>query len=238
VSGRPVDADGMRNDPVRVVIAHGDPLARRAIRDALEGNDIVVIAEAGNGRDALQLTLHYGPDVLMMDVVLPGLAGLTVTSRVLERNPGIAVVLLANDDGDDMGIASLRAGALGFLPKTVAPSSLPRVVRAAASGEPVVTWQLTKRLIDSLRHSSPDGHGTRPVRSPLTARQWEVLDLLCDGMSNDEIAGALVVSTETVRSHLKNIARTLGVGSREQAIEAARQMRSAIGDGRGPGAAT
>lgn len=217
---------GPRNGgPVRVVIADSDPLARRAIRDALQEAGVIVIAEAGNGRDAVQLGLYYGPDVVLMDVALRGLDGIAAMRRLHERTPDIAVVLLCDEEDEDLGLLCLRSGAMGFLPKTVAPATLPRVVRAAAVGEPVVTCRLTNRLIGAFRSISPDGHGVRPVRSALTGRQWEVLDLLCEGRSTDEIASALVISNETVRSHLKNIARALGVRSRQQAIETAQQIR-------------
>jgi two-component system, NarL family, response regulator LiaR len=216
--------------PVRVVIADSDPLARRAIRDALQEQNVVVIAEVGNGRDAVELGLHYVPDVVLMEVALRELDGIAAMRRLHERRPAIAVVLLCDEDDDDLGLLCLRAGATGFLPKTVAPATLPRAVRAAAAGEPVITRGLTSRLISALRAFSPDGRGLRPVRSPLTGRQWEVLDLLCEGMSTDEIARTLVVSSETVRSHLKNIARALGVRSRQQAIEVAQQIRSTMAE--------
>jgi NarL family two-component system response regulator LiaR len=225
VSSRPMHHEARETGSVRVVIADSDPLARRAIRDALEDGEIVVIAEAGNGRDAVQLGLHYGPHVVLMEVALRGLDGIAAMRRLHERRPDIAVVLLCDEDDDDLGLLCLRSGAMGFLPKTVAPATLPRAVRAAAAGEPVISRRLTRRLIDAFRTLSPDGRGMRPVRSPLTGRQWEVLDLLCVGMSTDEIARTLVVSAETVRSHLKNIARALGVRSRQQAIEAAQEIR-------------
>ena len=228
MSSTPFEHDAGPPAPVRVVIADTDPLARRAIRDALQDGKVVVIAEVGNGRDALQLGLHYIPDVLLMEVALPDLDGIAAMRRLHERHPEIAVVLLCDEDDDDLGLLCVRAGATGFIPKTVAPATLPRLVRAAAAGEPVVTRGLTNRLIDAFRAFSPDGRGLRPVRSPLTGRQWEVLDLLCEGLSTDEIARTLVVSSETIRSHLKNIARALGVRSRQQAIEAAQQIRSTM----------
>ena len=123
---------------------------------------------------------------------------------------------------------TLSSGASGFLPKTVSLETLPRAVRAAAAGEAVVTRRLTAELIDRLRRSSPDGTGLRPVRSELTSREWEVLDLLCRQLSTDEIADTLVLSHETVRSHVKNILRKLGVRSRKEAIEVARELRSGI----------
>jgi two-component system, NarL family, response regulator LiaR len=208
-------------DVLKVIIADDDPLARRAIRDALQEQGIVVIAEAAEGHDAVELVLHYDPDVVLMDVVLPRVDGIAATERI------VMVMMSANED-PDLGLLCLRAGASGFLPKTVALEALPRAIRAAANGEPVVTRGLTAELIDRLRQSSADGNGLRPVRSALTPREWEVLDLLCQQLSTDEIADVLVLSTETVRSHVKHILRKLGVRSRQQAIEVAKDLRCGI----------
>jgi two-component system, NarL family, response regulator LiaR len=216
------------DSPVRVIIADDDPLARRAVRDALQDAGIVVIAEASNGLDAVQLGLHYEPDVILMDVVMPGMDGVTATRKVCERAPHVKVVMLSANADDDVGLLCLRAGAAGFLAKSVSIASLPRALRAARDGEAVISRQLTTRLIEGLRRTPVDGVGLRPVRSPLTPREWEVLDMLCQDASTEEIADALVLSSETVRSHVKNILRKLGVGSRRQAVEAARRMRSDI----------
>ncbi|TML07191.1 MAG: response regulator transcription factor [Actinobacteria bacterium] len=215
-------------EALKVIIADDDPLARRAIRDALQDHGIVVIAEAAEGHDAVELVLHYDPDVVLMDVVLPRIDGITATRQILKRHPHVVVVMVSANEDPELGLMCLRAGASGFLPKTVSLETLPRAVRAAAAGEAVVTRRLTAELIDRLRRSSPDGTGLRPVRSELTSREWEVLDLLCRQLSTDEIADTLVLSHETVRSHVKNILRKLGVRSRKEAIEVARELRSGI----------
>jgi two-component system, NarL family, response regulator LiaR len=213
---------------LKVIIADDDPLARRAIRDALQAGGIVVIAEAAEGHDAVELVLHYDPDVVLMDVVLPRVDGIAATHRILKQNPAVVVVMMSANEDPELGLRCLRSGAGGFLPKTVPLEALPRAIRAAARGEPVVTRSLTAELIESLRRSSPDGKGLRPVRSALTPREWEVLDLLCQRLSTDEIADSLVLSNETVRSHVKNILRKLDVRSRQEAIEVARQLRSGM----------
>jgi DNA-binding NarL/FixJ family response regulator len=219
---------GVSETPVRVIIVDDDPLARGVVRDALRDAGVIVLAEAGDGREAVSLTLHFKPDVVVMDVVMPGLDGITATAHIVERAPQVAVVMLSANDDDAVGMQALRAGAIGFLPKTMGLASLPQALRAARAGEAVVSRRLTRRLIEGLRRSSPDGHGIRPVRSPLTSREWEVLDLLCEGRSTDDIAGVLVLSPETVRSHVKNILRKLQVQSRQQAIELAAELRSQL----------
>ena len=229
----PEDSDGVRaRQPLRVIVADDDPLARRVVRDALEAGGIVVIAEASTGREAVELSLHYKPDVVLMDLVMPDGDGIQATRRILARAPDLEIVILTSSDDDDIGIVGLRAGASGFLNKRAGVEALPRALRGAAAGEAVVSRRMTMRLVDSMRRTRADGAGIRPVRSPLTPREWEVLDLLCAGQSTDEIADTLVLSSETVRSHIKNLLRKLGVSSRQAAIDEARRMRSDLAGGR------
>src|SRR5947208_16993236 len=155
-------------EALKVIIADDDPLARRAIRDALQEQGIVVIAEAAEGHDAVELVLHYDPDVVLMDVVLPRVDGIAATHRILKDNPEVVVIMMSANEDPELGLLCLRSGAAGFLPKTVPLEALPRVIRAAAAGEPVVTRGLTAALIERLRRSSSDGSGLRPVRSQLT----------------------------------------------------------------------
>jgi len=223
----PEEADGARIDePLRVIVADDDPLARRVVRDALEAGGIVVIAEAANGREAVELSLYYKPDVVLMDLVMPDVDGIQATRRILAREPDVEVVILTSSDDDDVGLVGLRAGASGFLNKRAGVDALPRALRGAVAGEAVVSRRLTMRLVDTMRRTRPDGTGIRPVRSRLTPREWEVLDLLCTGQSTDEIAATLVLSSETVRSHIKNLLRKLGVSSRQAAVKEAHRMRA------------
>ncbi len=230
-SGRDDSAEFDADDaavPIRVVIADDDALARRVVRDALQDAGLTVIAEAVNGREAIELARYYRPDVVVMDAIMPGIGGLEATQAITAGSSTIKVVVLTSSDDEELGLMSLRSGAVGFVSKSVALSALPRAVASAHRGEAVVSRRLTMRLVDAVRSAGRDGSGVRPVRSPLTSREWEVLDLMCDGGSTDDIADALVLSPETVRSHVKNILRKLGVGSRSDAIHEARRMRSAI----------
>jgi DNA-binding NarL/FixJ family response regulator len=223
----PEEADGARHDvALRVIIADDDPLARRVVRDALEAGGIIVIAEAANGREAVELSLYYKPDIVLMDLVMPEFDGIQATRQILAREPDVEVVILTSSDDDEVGIVGLRAGASGFLNKRAGVDALPRALRGAVAGEALVSRRLTMRLVDTIRRTRADGAGIRPVRSRLTPREWEVLDLLCDGQSTDEIADALVLSSETVRSHIKNLLRKLGVRSRQAAVEEARRLRA------------
>jgi len=211
---------------LRALIADDDPLARRVIKDALESGSVRVIAEARDGRQAVELALYHRPDVVVMDVVMPGLDGITATRNIITELPDQVVVVLTGGGADEeLGIQALRAGATGYLSKDIDISALPRVVAAAHTGEAVVSRQMTMRLIEHARRTGDGTAGMRPVRSPLTSREWEVIDLLQAGRSTEEIAEALVLSTETVRSHIKNLRRKLNVRSREEAVAAADRMR-------------
>src|SRR5918992_124757 len=166
---------------IRTVLADGDPLARRTIRDALQRGGITVVAEATTGTEAVELATFYRPDAVVMDVKMPGIDGIEATRIIHERSPDTCVVLLAEESEGAPGLRAIRAGA-----------------------------------------------GLRPVRSTLTDREWEVLDLVAAGAGTEEIARTLVLSTETVRSHLKNLYRKLGVRSRDEAAEAARRLRDLV----------
>ena len=195
--------------PLRVIIGDGDRDSRRAMRDRLQQGGVTVIAEAATGRETLELSVFYKPDVVLVETLLPDSDGVTVTRELCARIPGTAVVLLSETEDRDLGL-----------------NALPRALRAAHHGEAVISRRLTMRIIDGMRRVREDGAGLRPVRSRLTSREWEVLDLLCEQLSTDEIADTLVLSPETVRSHIKNLLRKLGVRSRREAVEQARRLRS------------
>lgn len=229
MSSRQTEATGTHEHaatPVRVIIADDDPYTRRGVRDALQAAGVVVIAEAANGPDAIQLSVHYRPDVVLMDVVMPGMDGITATRELLQRAPEVKVLMLSADGSDDVALFCLRSGAAGFLSKSMDIASLPRVLAAVRNGEPVISPQLTARLIADMRRRPIDGIGTRPVVSSLTPREWEVLDLLCTHATTEQMADQLFLSTETVRSHIKNILRKLAVTSRQGAVDSAQRLRS------------
>jgi two-component system, NarL family, response regulator LiaR len=219
------DPESGRTKPLRAIIADDDPLARRMIKDSLQDAGIVVIAEAHNGRQVVELVLHYRPDVVLMDVVMPELDGIAATRRIIKEIPDQLVIMLTSGDDDDVAMVGLRAGAVGFLTKDVEIDMLPRALVGAVSGEAAISRRMSMRLVEHMRRSPEGGSGLRPVRSPLTQREWEVLDLLSEQLSTDQIAERLVLSTETVRSHVKNILRKLEARSRDEAVARARRMR-------------
>jgi NarL family two-component system response regulator LiaR len=213
---------------LRVIVVDDDALARRMVRDVLQDDGVIVIAEAANGNEAIELSLHYRPDVVVMDLVMPGVDGISATRAIVDAAPDVRVVMLTCSDDRNIGLMTLRCGASGFLSKSDDLTALPRTLRAVKAGEAAVSRRLTADLIDILRRTRDDGCGLRPVRSPLTPREWEVLDLLCQEMSTDDVADALVLSVETVRSHVKSLMRKLRVGSRREAVDVARRMRATL----------
>jgi two-component system, NarL family, response regulator LiaR len=218
-------------EQLRAIVVDDDAFARRMVKDALQGAGIIVIAEAQNGREAVELTLFYRPDVVVMDVVMPGLDGIAATRQIVKELPQQVIVLLTSADEDEMGLLGLRAGAVGFLTKDVDISVVPRALLGALEGEAVISRRLGMRLVERLRHAPDGATGMRPVKSPLTPREWEVIDLLYEGRTTDQIAEILVLSTETVRSHVKHILRKLNARTRAEAVEIAQRMRGVPGDG-------
>ena len=211
--------------PLRTIIADDDPFARRMIRDVLQRSGIVVIAEAHNGREAVELCLHYRPDIVLMDVVMPDLDGIAATRRIVKQVPSQLIVILTSSEEHDLGLLGLRAGAVGFLSKDVDIERLPSALNGARDGEAVISRRLGRQLVEYVRRLPEGAMGMRPVKSPLTAREWEVVDLLCASQTTAQIAEMLVLSSETVRSHVKNILRKLNVRSRDEAVATVRVLR-------------
>jgi two-component system, NarL family, response regulator LiaR len=224
-----VNSESTESQNLRAVIADDDPFARRVIKDVLQKAGVIVVAEARNGRQAVELTLYYRPDVVVMDVVMPELDGIIATRQIRKEIPDQLVIVLtgAGEEDQELGLQALRSGASGYLSKDLEIDALPRALEGVKAGEAAISRKMTRTLIDRLRDTPSGSSGMRPVKSPLTAREWEVIDLLKAARSTDEIADELVLSTETVRSHVKNILRKLDVRSREDAVVAADRMRSA-----------
>ena len=222
---------------LRAVIADDDPLARRVIKDVLERAGVIVIAEARDGRQAVQLTLHYLPDVVVMDVVMREFDGIMATREIRRQLPEQLIIVLtsAGSDNDELGMLALRAGASGFMSKDdLEIEALPRALEGLRQGQAAISRKLTLALIERLREAPNGSSGMRPVKSSLTAREWEVIDLVKESKTTDEIADELVLSPETIRSHVKHILRKLKVRSRQEAVAAADKMRNAGPPAEGP----
>jgi two-component system, NarL family, response regulator LiaR len=206
---------------MRVLIACRDPARRDAFLDALRRADISALAAPSHTAATLELARRHRPDVVLLDDEFPGLGGVPGLQKLAADTPDSRIVTIAGDYEEGRGVRVILAGAAGYLRPEIAPAALPRVVRAVMRGEVVTPRALTPALIELARSQV----GTRPVRSVLTPREWEVLDLLTTGASTQEISNELVVSVDTVQSHIKHILRKLRVHSRAEAIARARVLR-------------
>jgi DNA-binding NarL/FixJ family response regulator len=213
-------------------VVDDDHALRADVRAALHGDGFVVIAEADNGRDAIDLALHFRPNVVVMDVVMANIDGIAATRAISHRAPDVRVLLLTRSDDEELGLLGLRAGAAGHVVKGLPMDELVGAVRRVADGEPVVGAAVTWRLIERLRALPDGGLGVRPVRSALTPREWEVLDLLCAGMTVDQISDHLVLARDTVRTHVKRVLRKLGAHTQAEAVEIANDIRATFAPGR------
>ncbi len=222
------EARGTVGDRLTVIVADPDPLARQVIRESLRADKgFVVAAEAKDGIEAVELAVHYRPQLVLMEVGLTRIDGIEACRQIVSRVPEVRVVIFTVGQEREVEMRALKAGANGFLSKNASISSVGRALRAVARGEAAVSRDVTLHLIEVLRRTSENGLGMRPVKSVLTAREWEVLDLICAGVSTRDISSALCLAEDTVYTHSKNILRKLGVHSRNEAVAKAERMRRA-----------
>ncbi|HHS97015.1 MAG TPA: response regulator transcription factor [Chloroflexi bacterium] len=202
-------------EPITVLIVDDHRVVRQGVRAFLEAQeDIVVVGEAASGEEAVRLVAETVPDVVLMDLVMPGMDGVEATRRIRRASPRTQVVVLTSYHEDVHIFPAVKAGALSYLLKDVGPGELAEAVRAAARGEAVVHPRVASRLIRELR-----GEGDTPVNpfAELTDRELEVLRLIAEGLSNAEIAERLVISEKTVKGHVSNILSKLHLADRTQA---------------------
>lgn len=211
--------------PIKVIIADDHALLRQGIKKVLELEaDIKVIGEAANGEETIRLAGELMPDILLLDINMPMLNGLEVTKRICAQKPSIKVIILTIHNDDDYVLEGIKAGAAGFLLKDIEPGMLVNAIRAVNNGESFIYPTLAKKLFgqisrhqDAVRHDAIDMlHQRREER--LTFREIEVLQLVGQGMSNNEIAKKLFLSEKTVKNHLTNIFRKINVSDRTQAV--------------------
>jgi DNA-binding NarL/FixJ family response regulator len=204
---------------IRVLIADDHALVRTGFRMILErAPDMAVVGEAGDGEQAVALTLDVVPDVVLMDVRMPDVDGVEAARRICAGAPGVRVLILTTFDLDEYVYAALRAGASGFLLKDALAPDLLAAIRVVARGDAVVAPSVTRRLLE--RHVGIGAPPAAPVGWPdaLTEREREVLALVARGLSNTEIADRLYVSEGTVKTHVSRILAKLALRDRVQAV--------------------
>ncbi|MFI5712205.1 response regulator [Kribbella sp. NPDC051620] len=206
-------------EPRRVVIADDHPQLRNQIRTALEAGGFEVCAEAASGPEAVRLVQEHDPDVVLLDVHMPG-NGIRAATQIAQLRPEVAIVMLTVSRDDSDLFDSLRAGASGYLLKDTDPVRLPAALRGVLSGEAAIPRSLVARILNEFRTPGPSRFGRRPkVAARLTSREWEVMELLADGLSTDEVARRLFLSPTTVRVHISSVLRKLRVKDRQAAID-------------------
>ncbi|QGN48894.1 response regulator [Micromonospora sp. WMMD558] len=206
--------------PVRILIADDQPLLRTGFRMVLGAEeDFDVVAEAGDGVEAVELSRRLLPDVVLMDVRMPRLDGVSATRAIVESRLPVRVLVLTTFDLDEYVVGALRAGARGFLAKDVPAADLVSAIRAVAAGDAVVAPRILGRLLDRFAGLLPDPAAAPPrVLDTLTDREREVLVQVARGLSNAEIARALSVSETTVKTHVGHVLTKLGLRDRVQAV--------------------
>jgi len=203
----------------RIIVADDHPLTRDALASLLGRNGFDVVGEAADGAEAIELASSTQPDLVLLDLAMPGMDGLTALPRLRAAAPDCEVVVLTASGTEDNLLAAIRAGAAGYLLKSEPPERIVTFLRGVADGEAALSGAVARRLLDQVRDGRlgsgvPDG-----IAEALSARELEVLLLLDEHHSTDDIARRLFISEHTVRSHVKSLLRKLGVSSRREALE-------------------
>jgi two-component system, NarL family, response regulator LiaR len=216
--------------PIRVLLVDDHPVVRKGLRALFEREPgIDVVGEAGDGEQAVQAVERLGPDVILMDLEMPGIGGVEAARLITERHPASKIVVLTSHAAEEDVFPALKAGALGYLLKHSAPDDVVRAIHQAHRGETVLHPAIARMVLQELNR--PPQPSEQQTSDPLSSRELEVLRLLARGMSNQEIADSLVVGEATVRSHVSAILRKLQLASRTQAaLYALREGLASLND--------
>ena len=213
----------MDSEKIRVLIADDHPLFRDGMHGLLDSvSDTKVVGEAASGEEAIKLAENLQPDVILMDIKMPGINGLQAMREILRASPHIRILIVSMLEDDDSVFAAMRAGARGYVPKGVNQAEMLRAIRAVANGEAIFGPGIAQRLIGFFSASRTSVQSR--IFPELTEREAEILALIAQGRTNEEIADHLVLSLKTVRNHVSNIFSKLQVADRAQAIIRARDV--------------
>lgn len=205
-------------DAIRLLLADDHAVVRSGLRLLLESQpDMVIIGEAENGEEAIRRTKELGPDVVLMDIEMPGMNGIEAARQIKAQSPRTAVLALTMYEDDQYFFEMLRAGASGYVPKRAAPDELASAIRAVSRGEVFLHPSLAGRLVQDYLQRR-DVEVQEQAAGDLTPREQEVLTLIAQGLSNNEIADQLVISAKTVDRHRENIMRKLNLHNRVELV--------------------
>jgi len=211
---------------VRVLLVDDHPITRDALAALLAQHGFDVAGEASDGEDAVELARRLSPQLVLLDLSMPGLSGLEALPQIREAAPECEVVVLTASGTEENLLAAIRGGAAGYLLKSEPPERIVEFLRGVGHGEAALSGEVARRLLEEVRaggaRSVPDA-----IAASLSARELEVLLLLDEHLGTDEIAARLYISEHTVRSHVKSLLRKLGVSSRREALEALNTARAA-----------
>lgn len=210
---------------VQILVVDDHPLFRRGIRWSLEAeSDLVVAGEAADGHEAVAMVDRLSPDVVLLDINLPGMNGIDVARILKRRHPRLGIIVVTMHEADEQLFNSIRVGAAAFVTKDVDPSFIVGIIRRVARGEYLINENVlshpfvASRVLDQFRELARIDHESESVFSPLTPREVEILDCVARGNSNKEIASLLGISDQTVKNHITSILRKLQVNDRTQAV--------------------
>lgn len=212
--------------PERVLVVDDHPLTREALASLLTQHGFAVAGQASDGLEAIELSRSLQPDLVLLDLSMPGMSGLEALPRIRQAAPGCEVVVLTASGTDDNLLAAIRGGAAGYLLKSEPPERIAEFLRGVAGGEAALSGAVARSLLEQVRENGPgDRRVPDEIAGVLSAREVEVLLLLDGHLGTEEIAKRLFISEHTVRSHVKSLLRKLGVSSRHEALHRLAEAR-------------
>jgi two-component system nitrate/nitrite response regulator NarL len=212
---------------MRILLVDDHPITRDALAALLAHHGFAVVGEASDGAEAIELARQLRPELVLLDLSMPGMSGLEALPGLREASPETEVVVLTASGTEENLLAAIRGGAAGYLLKSEPPERIAEFLRGVGNGEAALSGEVARRLLEQVREGGAGGGVPDAIASSLSARELEVLLLLDEHLGTDQIAGRLYISEHTVRSHVKSLLRKLGVSSRREALDALATARAA-----------